>query len=398
MNNLDKLIKSYEKDMISTMSHIIPIKAVSPMSGGGGESKRADYLEKVLRSLGLSVKRYSYKDKYGVPRPNLVAVYGDKPRTIWIVPHMDTVSEGDPALWKTPPFKACVTNGKIYGRGSTDNLQALVSSIYALKALKKAGAELKYNFGLAIVADEEIGSVYGIQKLLKEHIFKRSDMFIVPDCGDANGNMIEVAEKGILWVKITVNGKQVHASTPDQGVNAHRYMLRFLLKVDELLHRKYTKTSNVFSPNISTFEMTKHEKNVDSINIIPGTEIAYIDCRVLPDYKLDDVLGDMKRVASGSDFSKVKISFEIVQREDPAPPTSANAEVVRLLKKAIKSKRGVKVKTVGIGGGTCAGFLRRIGLESAVWSTVNDIAHRPNEYLVIKDMVDDAKVFAELFV
>ena len=249
-----------------------------------------------------------------------------------------------------------------------------------------------------LVADEEVGSKYGIQKLLEEGIFKKSDMFLVPDWGTPDGKMIEVAEKSILWLKITVNGQQVHASTPDDGVNAYRYSIMFLTKAYELLHEKYNAKNATFKPVSSTFEMTKHEKNVDSINIIPGVEVCYLDCRVLPQYKLDDVMNDVSGIANGPDFKKVKISFEAVQREEAAPPTSENAEIVQLLKKVIKEQRGIDAGPIGIGGGTCAGFFRRAGFESAVWFTCDDIAHQPNEFLVIKNMADDAKVFAGLFV
>ena len=398
MVDLNSVIDGYEKDMIGTMSEMIAIRSISPVSGGTGEKERADFLESLLKSMGFSAARYDYKDDSGAIRSNLVVKYGDMERTIWIVSHIDTVSEGDPNLWNSDPFKATVKDGKIYGRGTVDDGQSAIGSIYALKALKESGAALKYNFGLVLVADEEVGSKYGIQKLLEEDLFKKSDMFLVPDWGTPDGKMIEVAEKSILWLKITVNGQQVHASTPDDGVNAYRYSIMFLSMAYDLLHEKYSANNATFRPVSSTFEMTKHEKNVDSINIIPGVEVCYLDCRVLPQYKLDDVMDDMMGIASGPDFKKVKISLETVQREEAAPPTSENAEIVRLLKRVMKEQRGIDAGPIGIGGGTCAGFFRRAGFESAVWFTCDDIAHQPNEFLVIKNMVDDAKVFAWLFV
>ncbi len=398
MVDLNSVIDDYEKDMIGTMSEMIAIRSISPVSGGTGEKERADFLESLLKSMGFPVVRYDYKDDSGAIRSNLVVKYGNAERTIWIVSHIDTVSEGDLNLWNSDPFRATVRDGKIYGRGTVDDGQSAIGSIYALKALKESGAALKYNFGLVLVADEEVGSKYGIQKLLEERIFKKSDMFLVPDWGTPDGKMIEVAEKSIMWLKVTVNGQQVHASTPDDGVNAYRYSIMFLSRAYDFLHEKYSANNATFRPVSSTFEMTKHEKNVDSINIIPGIEVCYLDCRVLPQYKLDDVMKDISGIADGPDFKKVKISFEAVQREEAAPPTSENAEIVQLLKKVVKEQRGIDAGPIGIGGGTCAGFFRRAGFESAVWFTCDDIAHQPNEFLVIKNMVDDAKVFAGLFV
>jgi succinyl-diaminopimelate desuccinylase len=51
---------------------------------------------------------------------------------------------------------------------------------------------------------------------------------------------------------------------------------------------------------------------------------------------------------------------------------------------------------MGIGGGTVAAVFRRAGLPAAVWSTIDDVCHQPNEYCVIDYMVNDAKVFAHV--
>ena len=380
------------------MSKMIAIKAISPMSGGQGEGERADFLQKVLRSWGFKVDRYEYLDTSKTKRPNLVVRYGSQKRTVWIVSHIDTVTEGDINLWKTDPFKAAIKGGKMYGRGTMDDGQPVISSMYALKALKESKVRTKYSFGLVLAADEELGSDYGIKKLLTEKLFKRSDLFIVPDSGAQDGATIEVAEKSIVWLKIIVHGKQAHASTPELGVNAFRYLIRFLDAADKALHKRYPKSNRLYYPPASTFEMTKHEKSVDSINIMPGTEVAYLDCRILPEYDKDKAIAFIKDIARRPEFKRVRIEFAFVQNEKAAPPTSVNAEVVKLLIRAIRRQRGINARPAGIGGGTCAAYFRRKGLPSVVWMTCAEVAHQPNEYLKIKDMVDDSKVFAALFV
>ncbi len=394
-----KKIDGYKPEMINTMSKMIAIKSVSPLSGGTGEKKRAEFLKKVLEGWGLHTKIYSYKDSTKTDRSNVIGVFGDKKRTLWIMPHIDTVSEGDIKLWKTNPYQAKVIGGKVYGRGTSDNGQDVISAMFALKALKEARANIKYNYGIALVADEELGSEYGVKKLIKESIFKQNDMYLVPDSGNSKGDEIEIAEKGALWLKITVHGKQVHASIPHMGKNAFRYSVKFLEKVDAYLHKKYTKRNKLFkiAPG-STFEMTKHEKNVDSVNIIPGTEVFYIDCRVLPEYSLDSVLSDVQRIAKGKDFKGVKISIDVFNRADSAKPTSPKSEISKLLKKSILSVNGTKAKFVGIGGGTVAAFFRYKGWPAVVWAKIEEVAHSPNEYAHIDDMLTDAKVFAKLFV
>ena len=391
-----EMIDSYKEEILKTAKAMISIKAISPESGGEGESKRADYLSGLLSGMGFKVDRYDYKDGRGVMRPNLAVVFGNNERTLWIVSHMDTVSEGDLSLWTHDPFTLYVEGDKLYGRGINDDGQDVLSGIYALKALKESGAKLKYNYGLALVADEELGSRFGIEKLIEEGIFKKDDMFIVPDGGNKRGDEIEVAEKGILWVKVSVHGKQVHASTPKMGVNAYRKAIEFVGAADRLLHEKYAARNPLFQPDASTFEMTKHEKNTDSVNIIPGLDVSYIDCRVLPEYSLDSVLEDLKKLAASKDFANARIDIEAFNREDAAEPTPADSEIAKLTARSVKAIVGIEPRMVGIGGGTCAAFFRKKGMPAVVWSKKFDIAHQPNEYALLSDILLDAKVFADM--
>jgi succinyl-diaminopimelate desuccinylase len=391
---LDSLINSYRNDLIKTMENMISIRAISPKNGGNGESDRADFLEDLLTSWGLRIQRHTYVDDSGIKRPSITARLNGTGRTVWYVGHIDTVTEGDISMWSRDPFKAFVEGNRIYGRGTNDDGQGILSSMYALKALKESGLKTRYDFGLVLAADEENGSRYGMQKLVEERMFNKEDMFVVPDWMTPNGTAIEIGEKGMLWLKITVIGKQMHASTPENGKNAYRQMILFLNDVDLLLHSKYNSRNNIFRPNISTFEMTKHEKNVDSINIIPGIEVSYMDCRILPEYNIDHIISDIKTLAASEKFEDVRIDVAEILKDEPAPITDPNSEIVKLLGSAIKDLRGKKVETVGIGGGTCAAFPRRAGMQAVVWSTGPETAHSPNEYTDINDIINDAKVFA----
>ncbi len=395
MDDLLKVVEEFRDDMVKVMCDLIEIKAISPDSGGEGELDKAEYLMKLLE--GFEVERIDAKDdraKGGV-RPNILAkIEGESDRTVWIVSHMDVVPEGDPSLWETPPFKAVVKDGRIYGRGAEDNNQAIVSSLFAGKAILKHGKTPKLSFGLAFVSDEETGSKYGIQHLLKNNVFKDGDLIVVPDAGNEKGDEIEIAEKSILWLKFKVHGIQSHASTPK--LNACRRAMRFLLELDEELHRRFNAKNDLFSPPNSTFEPTKREKNVDNVNTIPGLDVSYMDCRILPEYDLNDVLEVVNEVkARFEEKDGMPIEVEIVQKES-SPPTPENSEVVTKLKKAIKIARGIDARVVGIGGNTCAAFFRKAGFPTAVWATFVGNAHKPNEFCLIDNIVNDAKVFAIL--
>ena len=391
---LSEVVEDYREEMVKTLCELIRIKAISPDWGGKGELDKAEYLMKLLD--GFEVQRYDAVDERakGGVRPNIVAkLKGRKDRRLWIVTHMDVVPEGDEKLWSTPPFEPVVKDGRVYGRGSEDNGQSLVSSLFAAKAVMETERP-EYTLCLAFVSDEETGSKYGIQHLLKQGIFKKDDVFVVPDAGTKDGSMIEIAEKSILWLKFIVHGRQAHASMPHVAINAYRRAMKFLLELDEELHKKFNARNELFSPPTSTFEPTKREANVDNVNTIPGIDVSYMDCRILPDYSVEEVLNAVEEVKRKHE-REGKIDVEVVQKET-SPPTPENSEVVKLLSKAIELMRGIKPSLFGIGGNTCAAFFRKAGFHTAVWSTVDGMAHQPNEYAVIENMVADAKVFAAL--
>lgn len=403
MNKIANRIDSFRDEMIDMQIKLCSYPAISPASGGEGEVNKAECLLEFLKTNGFSdisnIKAPDLDAPTGY-RPNILAVYKGKSsaKTIWIMTHMDVVPPGELELWKGNPFKAWVEEGKIFGRGVEDNQQDMVASLYALKAFFLERIVPQYDVGIALVADEETGSEKGIDYVLKKsNPFRKQDLIIVPDAGNADGTMIEVAEKSILWLKFKTLGIQAHGSTPDRGVNSFR-AASFLVAELNGLYRLYPDQDDLFDPPISTFEPTKKESNVPNINTIPGEDIFYMDSRILPRVKLDEVkntIRDMtKKIEKEFD---VTVTVEDVQVAPAAPPTSPDAPVVSALRKAIKDVYNKEAKPIGIGGGTVAALFRRANFDAACWSRVEETAHQPNEYCVIDNMMGDAKVFAHIF-
>jgi len=92
----------------------------------------------------------------------------------------------------------------------------------------------------------------------------------------------------------------------------------------------------------------------------------------------------------------VTIEIGSPQRESAAPPTPIDAPVVTSLKAAIKDVYGREAQAMGIGGGTVAAYFRHAGFNAAVWSTLDELAHQPNEYCVLDNLIGDTKVFAHM--
>jgi succinyl-diaminopimelate desuccinylase len=400
---LDKVIggiDKYRDEAIELETRLSAIPALGPENGGEGEAEKAEYLKKYLGKLGLEVREYNAPDKRVASgyRPNLVAVLEGRRKSpvLWIMSHTDVVPPGDLSKWTGDPWKVRVVGDKLIGRGVEDNQQGIVSSILAVKAFKDAGVTPEIPIGLVLVADEETGSHFGINYVLEKHkkIFSKEDLIIIPDAGDPKGTMIEVAEKSILWIKFRLLGKQTHGSTPEKGVNAHKAGCYLVTRMESLYY-KFRKKDKVFDPPISTFEPTKKEANVPNVNTIPGEDVFYFDCRVLPNYKLTDVIKAVKAIVRETEKKfKVKIEMDYPQMESAAPPTPIDAPVASAIARAMKGLRRRRTKTMGIGGGTVAKFFRDAGYYCAVWSTMDETAHDPDESARLPFILEDAKVFA----
>ncbi|RLG04676.1 MAG: diaminopimelate aminotransferase [Thaumarchaeota archaeon] len=394
--NLEEVIKAYIE--------VLKIPAVNPSAGGRGELRRAEKLQRILAKFGLEdITRIDAADdrvEEGI-RPNIVSIIEgeDRRRTLWLIAHMDTVPEGDLRLWKTDPYNPVIDDGKIYARGAEDNGQAIASMILAVKILTELGLRPKINLGLAFVSDEEAGSKYGLEYLVNKGIFKEEDEAIVLDYGSPDGSEIEIAEKHILWLKFTVHGVQAHAAFPHEGLNAHRVGARLLLALDQMLHDRFSDLDPIYAPPESTFEPTKKEPNIDNVNTVPGVDVFYFDCRVLPKYDLAEVLTVVDSICKAFEsVYNVKIEVEDVMRWKSPPPTSPDEDVVKKLSRALKLMRGIDARVVGIGGGTCAAYLRMKNIPAAAWSTLDRMAHKPNEYCRIENIRKDAEVLALLSV
>lgn len=386
-------------------SSMTALRGLGPDNGGDGEQNKADYLEKWLRGFGIDDIQHVDAPDARVPsekRPNLIVrIPGRTERTLWILGHLDVVPAGELSLWHTDPWtvtRDAKDEDIIYGRGVEDNQQAVVCGCLLAAALKEHDIVPDLGLGLIFVSDEETGNAYGIQHLLREKpsFVAPGDLVLVPDSGSSDGCFIEVAEKGILWLRVDIEGCQCHASRPDEGKNALTAAAAMILGAAEV-EKRFDARNPLFAPDRSTFTPTRHEANVPNVNTIPGKEVFYVDCRVLPCYTLDEVLGAFR--ALGRDVEErygVSVRVEKFMSEPAAEPTSEDSAVVTSLKKAVREVLGRECRCGGIGGSTVAVNFREHGIPAAVWALIFENCHSPNEAARISFAIKEAQVFASM--
>lgn len=402
INTVLNAIDGMDKDVVELQKQLVALVALGPDNDGDGEKEKSDFIQDYLKGLGITDIREMNAPDDRVScgyRPNFAAIIPgeDTSRTFWIMSHTDIVPPGDESLWDTAPFELTVDGDRMYGRGVEDNNGGSVPALVLAKSIMESGATPPINVGLMFVADEETGNKYGLSHVVAHHadLFSKSDLFLIPDFGAPESDLIEIAEKSMLWLKVSVFGKQCHASTPDEGVNSLIAASAYIIRVKEI-GEVFDKQDPLFTPAGSTFTPTKKEANVPNVNTLPGLDVFYVDCRVLPCYELDEVrqaFYDLARLVE-TDYG-VRILVEEVQGEQAAPATPADSEVVKRLGHAIQEIYNVEGRPAGVGGGTVAAYLRNAGYDCAVWATCQGVAHQPNEFALISKQVGDAKVMAK---
>lgn len=239
----DSLDQSHD-DTVKLIKDLVAFKSINPNfmdnPSISEEAQVQDFLEQLLRNMGLDVTRW----ELAADRPNIVARIPGKGggNSLALNGHIDVVPIGDEKLWKYDPWGSDIVDGRLYGRGTVDMKAGVSAFIAATKAIIDADVELKGDLELHIVVDEEAGGFMGTRDVINKGY--RTDAVIV---AEPTSGIIDAAEGGLSWVRVTIPGKSAHAGwrfaqiypQPDadaensDGVNAIEKGVKFLTAVRE---------------------------------------------------------------------------------------------------------------------------------------------------------------------
>ncbi|PKN06705.1 MAG: diaminopimelate aminotransferase [Deltaproteobacteria bacterium HGW-Deltaproteobacteria-8] len=402
----ERVLAALDKDgrevVVALHRTLAAIPSSGPESGGPGESKKAAAVLAWLRELGLGdVQRVDLPDAR-VPsgvRPNFALVLPgrDTSRTLWIISHLDTVPPGDRKAWTGDPYTLRVQGDLMYGRGAEDDHQGIVSGLLLARALVGTRLVPPLNLGLLFVSDEEVDDT-GINHVLKTRpdLLRPTDLILIPDGGTPDARTVILSEKKLLWLKFTVLGKQGHGSEPDKAVNTLTAAADLIMRLRGL-YNDFPAQDPKFDPPASTFEATKLAAGVESVNMIPGQTVFYMDMRLLPTVPASAVRERVRQQADAVEHeSGVRVRVEVESDSVSAPETPADAEVALRLFRAIRAEYGVEPTARGMGGRTFASDLRAHGLPCAVWMTATGTWHQPDERSSISNNLRDARVVTRM--
>ncbi|MBW8714061.1 MAG: M20/M25/M40 family metallo-hydrolase, partial [Acidobacteria bacterium] len=340
-------------EAVRTIQEYVRINTSNPP---GDVLKAADFLTRILEREGIPVKRYDSGPGRSIVLARLKGTGPAKP--LLLLNHMDVVPT-DPARWQHDPFAAEIVDGKMWGRGTIDMKGLGVVQLMAFLSLKRQNVPLARDVILMAVPDEETGGTLGARWMRTEHYADIDPEYILDEGGFGSRDLfapgklvfgISVAEKKILWLKLTAEGVAGHGSQPhDQNPNDRlvRALSRLLndplpstsfTVLDTMKSRVGTFAVNKFNNAIqhSTISLTSLRSGVGDppkVNVIPSIAEATIDCRVLPGTSKDQWMTEIRRR-----LADPAIKVEITYEGDEPVVTTQDSTFYRALESAVKRR------------------------------------------------------------
>ncbi|MCK5234115.1 MAG: M20/M25/M40 family metallo-hydrolase, partial [Candidatus Aenigmarchaeota archaeon] len=178
----------------------------------GNEERISKIIEESFSSAGLDVQITTFEKK----RPNVLGTLKGKSseNPLVFIAHSDTVPAG--RGWDTPPFSGKIKDGKLYGRGATDDKCHVAMLAEVAKSMSEDNVILKQDILFLAMADEESGGGAGLIPLLENKSLPAKEAVIL----DGDGFEITIAQKGLMHARATVFGKKAHGAYPHLGISA----------------------------------------------------------------------------------------------------------------------------------------------------------------------------------
>ena len=411
---IDEVIKNiaaHEDDVAALTADLIRFPTVNPP--GEAYQPCAEYIGNRLAKRGFAIQYIRAEGAPGdsdrFPRVNIIARYeGGKPGpTVHFNSHIDVVDAGND--WTLDPFGGLIRDGRVYGRGACDMKGGLAASIIAVEAYIAQYPHFPGAIEISGTVDEESGGFGGVAYLAKLGFFSppRVDHVIIPE--PLNKDRICLGHRGVWWAEIETKGEIAHGSMPFLGDCAVRHMGAVLGAFEAQLYPALAKKRTAMpvvpegakqsTLNINSIHGGQSEAyaGLPSPNVPDSCRII-IDRRFLIEEELSDVKAEITALLDALKWERPKFDYAIRDIMEVQPlMTSRDAPVARAVAKGIAQIFGRSPDYVVSPGSYDQKHIARLGhLHDCIAYGPGqlDLAHRPDEWIAIQDMIESAQVMA----
>jgi succinyl-diaminopimelate desuccinylase len=409
---LSQAIAAKRDELIALTQDLIRIPTLNPP----GQDYRAicEYLDNRLKSHGFETQLIRAHgtpgDSTKYPRWNIVARRTGKTpgECVHFNSHTDVVEEGHG--WTFDPFGATLHEGRIYGRGACDMKGGLAASIIAAETFIETHPDFSGAIEISGTADEESGGYGGVAYLAEQGYFnpERVQHVIIPE--PLNKDRICLGHRGGWWAEIETKGEIAHGSMPFLGDCAVRHMGAVLSEFEsKLFPAMASRTTDMpvvpegarsSTMNINSIHGGAKEQDADFDGLpshcVPDSCRITIDRRFLSEEPLDQVRDEVTALLEGLRVTRKDFDYQLTEINSVLPSmTDREAPVVRTVAKAIEDVMGKAPEYVASPGTYDQKHIDRIGkLKNCIayGPGVLELAHKPDEWIGVDDMIDSACV------
>ena len=408
--SLCKMIEARREELVDLTQTLIRFPTVNPP--GEAYQPCAEFIGRRLKERGFAI---AYVHAAGTPgdserhpRINVIARRETARRgpCVHFNSHIDVVQPG--AGWTTDAFGGLVRDGKVFGRGASDMKGGLAASIVAVEALIDAGAELPGTLEISGTVDEESGGFGGVHYLAERGWFcaPRVDHVIIPE--PLNVDRVCLGHRGVWWAEIETHGRMAHGSMPFLGDCAVRHMHAVMDRLERDLYPKLAarRTDMPVVPsgarhstlNINSIHGGESEAAGFPAPCVPDSCRLVIDRRLLIEENIDSVKGEVRELLEGLVRERQGFTYDLRDIFEVLPTMAdRNGPVARSTAAAIGRVLGREAEFICSPGTYDQKHIDRIGKLHdciAYGPGILELAHQPDEYVLIEDMVNSAKVMA----
>lgn len=411
-------IASSREELIDLTQALIRLPTINPP--GEGYAEICDLLAQRLESRGFSIQRIRATGALGdsdrYPRWNLIARHEGrfKGDCVHFNSHTDVVEAG--AGWSFDPFAAIVVDDRIYGRGACDMKGGLATSIIAAEAFIDICPDYAGAIEISGTCDEESGGFGGVAWLAEQGWFDpdRVQHVIIPE--PLNKDRICLGHRGVWWAEIETFGRIAHGSMPFLGDCAVRHMGAVIAAMERDLFPalQQKKTAMPVVPdgarhatlNINSLHGGLDEPDANYTGLpsalVPDSCRMVIDRRFLFEESLQEVQQELHAILDSVKGERANFDYRLRELFSVLPSmTDQAAPVVNAVADAIAAEFGHAAEFVVSPGTYDQKHIDRIGrLRNCIayGPGILDLAHQPDEYVGIQDMIDSAMVMGRSLV
>lgn len=342
------------------------------------------------------------------PRWNLVAHReGSRPGPcVHLNGHIDVVEAG--SGWTVDPWEGEVRDGKLFGRGTCDMKGGIAAAVVAAETLLELEPDLPGAIEISGTADEESGGYGGVAWLARRGFFSkpRVDHVIIPE--PLNVDRVCIGHRGVWWAEVTTHGRIAHGSMPFLGDCAVRHMGAFLQALEAELWPKLARRRTAMP--VVPEGARASTLNVNAIQggqpigeglpspCVPDSCRIVLDRRFLIEESLDQVKGEIRAILERLERERPGFRWSLRDLFEVEPVlTDRDLPVPRTVADAIRTVLGKEPAFVCSPGTYDQKHVARIGgMQDCVayGPGILDLAHQPDEFVAIDDLVAAAQVLA----